>query len=180
MYIGREKFRRASPHTEKSDKPAQWTLCSLKFSSSNQIWWTVTNHTPTETWNVNFSAQTLIKYRPKQSIKINYFIGNKKVASLSFLEKISIWAIPFPRKILSDMSSCLHFFGFRNNNFLQSTVIRLASIPQPGGPDLCICARQWQGSPVISTGTGFLFRRLLLIAGLRWRYSNPPPHGIIK
>jgi hypothetical protein len=23
----------------------------------------------------------------------------------------------------------------------------------------------------------FPFRRLLLLAGLRWRYSNPPPHG---
>jgi hypothetical protein len=23
----------------------------------------------------------------------------------------------------------------------------------------------------------FLFRRLLRLAGLRWRYSNPPPHG---
>jgi hypothetical protein len=24
---------------------------------------------------------------------------------------------------------------------------------------------------------GFPFRRLLLLAGLRWRYSTPPPHG---
>jgi hypothetical protein len=27
-------------------------------------------------------------------------------------------------------------------------------------------------------GTGFPFHRLLLLAGLRWRYSTPPPHGI--
>jgi hypothetical protein len=26
-------------------------------------------------------------------------------------------------------------------------------------------------------GTGFPFRRLLLLAGLQWRLSNPPPHG---
>jgi hypothetical protein len=26
-------------------------------------------------------------------------------------------------------------------------------------------------------GTGFPFCRLLRLAGLRWRYSNPPPHG---
>jgi hypothetical protein len=26
-------------------------------------------------------------------------------------------------------------------------------------------------------GTGFPFRRLLQLAGLRWRYSNPPPQG---
>jgi hypothetical protein len=30
--------------------------------------------------------------------------------------------------------------------------------------------------PVITPGTGFPFRRLLRLAGLRWRYSKPPPH----
>jgi hypothetical protein len=30
---------------------------------------------------------------------------------------------------------------------------------------------------VISPGTGFLFHRPLQLAGLRWRYSNPPPYG---
>jgi hypothetical protein len=29
----------------------------------------------------------------------------------------------------------------------------------------------------IPPGTGFPFRLLLRLAGLRWRYSNPPPHG---
>jgi hypothetical protein len=36
---------------------------------------------------------------------------------------------------------------------------------------------QEQGGSVIPPGTGFPFRRLLRLAGLRWRYSNPPPHG---
>jgi hypothetical protein len=61
--------------------------------------------------------------------------------------------------------------------FLQSEVVRLVSNPQPGGPGLCIYVHQWQGVPVISPGTGFRFRRLLLLAGLKWRYSKPPPHG---
>jgi hypothetical protein len=34
---------------------------------------------------------------------------------------------------------------------------------------------QEQGDPVIPPGTGFPFCRLS--QGLRWRYSNPPPHG---
>jgi hypothetical protein len=38
-------------------------------------------------------------------------------------------------------------------------------------------SRQEQGDPVIPQGTGFTFRRLLRLVGLRWRYSNPPPHG---
>jgi hypothetical protein len=36
---------------------------------------------------------------------------------------------------------------------------------------------QKEGGPVIPSGTGFPFCRLLWLAGLRWRYSNPPPHG---
>jgi hypothetical protein len=50
-------------------------------------------------------------------------------------------------------------------------------LPQPGGPDLRTYIPQEQGGPVIPPGTGFLFRRLLRLAGLRWRYSSPPPHG---
>jgi hypothetical protein len=38
---------------------------------------------------------------------------------------------------------------------------------------------QEQGGPVIPLGTGFPFCRLLRLAGLRWRYSNPPPHGLL-
>jgi hypothetical protein len=36
-----------------------------------------------------------------------------------------------------------------------------------------------QGGPVMTPGTGFSFRRLLRLAGLRWRYSTPPPHVMV-
>jgi hypothetical protein len=36
-----------------------------------------------------------------------------------------------------------------------------------------------KGDRVIPPGTGFPLLRLLLLAGLRWRYSNPTPHGVI-
>jgi hypothetical protein len=49
-------------------------------------------------------------------------------------------------------------------------------LPQPGGSSPRIYIPQEQGGPVILPGTGFPFRRLLRLAGLRWRYSNPPPH----
>jgi hypothetical protein len=32
---------------------------------------------------------------------------------------------------------------------------------------------------MIPPGTGFLFGRLLRLAGLRCRYSNPPPRGVL-
>jgi hypothetical protein len=48
-------------------------------------------------------------------------------------------------------------------------------LPQPGGPGPCIYISQEQCDPVISPGTGFPFRRLLWLAGLQWKYSNPPP-----
>jgi hypothetical protein len=49
--------------------------------------------------------------------------------------------------------------------------------PQPGRPGPRIYIPQEQGGPDIPLGTGFPFRRILRLAGLWWRYSNPPPHG---
>jgi hypothetical protein len=39
---------------------------------------------------------------------------------------------------------------------------------------------QEQGGTFITPAIGFPFRRLLLLAGLRCRYSNPPPHGVSR
>jgi hypothetical protein len=52
-------------------------------------------------------------------------------------------------------------------------------LPQPGGPDPSIYIPQEQSGPDKTPGIGFPFRRLLRLAGLRWRYSNPPPNGIL-
>jgi hypothetical protein len=46
--------------------------------------------------------------------------------------------------------------------------------PQPGGPGPRIYIPKEQAGPVMALGTGFRFRRLLRLAGLRWRYSNRP------
>jgi hypothetical protein len=35
------------------------------------------------------------------------------------------------------------------------------------------------GWPIIPPGTGFPFHHLLRLVGLWWRYSNPPPHGVL-
>jgi hypothetical protein len=51
-------------------------------------------------------------------------------------------------------------------------------LPQLRGPGPRIYIAQEHGDPVIPLGTGFPFRRLLRLAGLRRRYSNPPPRGI--
>jgi hypothetical protein len=51
--------------------------------------------------------------------------------------------------------------------------------PQPGEPGPRIYIPQEQGGPDIPPDTGFLFCRLLRLAGLRWRYYNPPPHGLM-
>jgi hypothetical protein len=52
-----------------------------------------------------------------------------------------------------------------------------STFPQPGGPGPLIYIPQEQGGPVTPPRTGFPFHRLLRHAGLRWRYSNPHPHG---
>jgi hypothetical protein len=47
--------------------------------------------------------------------------------------------------------------------------------PQPGGPGPRIYIPPEQAGPVIPPSTVFPFRRLLRLAGLQLRYSNPPP-----
>jgi hypothetical protein len=49
--------------------------------------------------------------------------------------------------------------------------------PQPKGPGPRIYIPQEQVCPDIPPGTGFSFRRLRRLTGLRWRYSNSPPRG---
>jgi hypothetical protein len=51
-------------------------------------------------------------------------------------------------------------------------------LPQPGGPGPRIYIPQQQGGPDIPPGNGFPFPRLLWLAGLRWKYSIQPPHGM--
>jgi hypothetical protein len=55
------------------------------------------------------------------------------------------------------------------------TLLSHLRLPQPGGPGSHIYIPQDQGGPVISQSNGFPLRRLLRLAELRWRYSNPPP-----
>jgi hypothetical protein len=52
-----------------------------------------------------------------------------------------------------------------------------STLPQPREPYPHIYIPQEEGGPVIPPGTGLPFRRLLRLAGLRWRYLNTPPHG---
>jgi hypothetical protein len=50
-------------------------------------------------------------------------------------------------------------------------------LQQPGGLGPPIFIPEEQGGPVIPPGTVFPFDRLPRLAGLRWRYSNPPRRG---
>jgi hypothetical protein len=63
--------------------------------------------------------------------------------------------------------------GTRDHNLL-SQFFRL---PQPGESGLPYLYPPGTVGPVIPPGTGFPFRRLLWLAGLRRKYSYSPPHG---
>jgi hypothetical protein len=54
-----------------------------------------------------------------------------------------------------------------------------SGLPQPGGPGPRIYIHQEQGGPVITPGTGFPFRRLLRLGGVRWMYSTQTLHAIL-
>jgi hypothetical protein len=55
------------------------------------------------------------------------------------------------------------------------TLLSHLRLPQPGGPGSRIYVPQEPGGSVIPPSTGFPLRRLLGLAVLWWRYSNPPP-----
>jgi hypothetical protein len=55
------------------------------------------------------------------------------------------------------------------------TLLSHLRLPQPGGPGSRIHFTHGQGGHVMPPGTGLPLRRLLRLAGLWWRYSNPPP-----
>jgi hypothetical protein len=63
----------------------------------------------------------------------------------------------------------------RTHNHILLSDLRLS---HPEGPGPRIYTPQEHGGPVIPPGTGFPFPRLLRLAGLGWRYCNPPPHGM--
>jgi hypothetical protein len=52
--------------------------------------------------------------------------------------------------------------------------------PKLGGTGTRIYIPQEQGGPIIPPGGVFPFLRLLRLAGLRWRYSNPSSHRILS
>jgi hypothetical protein len=56
-------------------------------------------------------------------------------------------------------------------------VVSDSKLPQAGGPGTHIDTLHPsnRAAPGVPPGNGFPFCRLLLLAGLRWRYSNPPP-----
>jgi hypothetical protein len=52
-------------------------------------------------------------------------------------------------------------------------------LPKPGGPGPRIYIPPGTGWSSNTPGTWFPFRRILRVAGLRWSYSTPPPHGVL-
>jgi hypothetical protein len=84
-------------------------------------------------------------------------------------------AVLFSWGALSDKSTGLQFaVQSLNGPSRTEPVTPHLRLPKPGGPGPYIYIPQEQGGPVIPLGTGFPFRCLLRLAGLRWRHSNPP------
>jgi hypothetical protein len=71
-------------------------------------------------------------------------------------------------------------FRFKSRRTHYHILLSHLRLPQRGGLGSRIYIPQEQGGSVIPPDTGFPFCRLLRLAGLRWRYSSPPPHGGMK
>jgi hypothetical protein len=70
----------------------------------------------------------------------------------------------------------LGFDSHRTHDYILLSQIR--DSPNLEGQVPIFYILQGQGGSGISPDTGFPFLRLLRLAGLRWRYLNPPPHWL--
>jgi hypothetical protein len=94
-------------------------------------------------------------------------------------ETAIFWAITFPRKfyhifhpVFTSLELATIFFSF-----LQSKVVTLTSNSQLDDQVPVLTSPSGRAAQLHPQTLGSPFRRLLCLAGLRWRYSNPPPHG---
>jgi hypothetical protein len=62
--------------------------------------------------------------------------------------------------------------GYKSRRTYDYILLSHLRLPQPGGPGSRIYIPQEEGGPVIAPGTGFPFRRLLRLDGLRRRYTG--------
>jgi hypothetical protein len=122
----------------------------------------------------------IIKWKPKSKL---CYDGRSGIFFCRTVSGLLLWSVHYDdRTGLSFTISA----GSRQRSHSQIRVQQYSSpyvpvsdsrLPQPGGPGPLIYIPQEQGGPVIPPGTGVPLHRLLGLAGLRWSYSNPPPHG---
>jgi hypothetical protein len=77
--------------------------------------------------------------------------------------------------------SGFHIFEFNNNYFFfWATMIALRVTTNFEDQVSVIMSSSYWATEFLSSGTGFPFRRLLQLAWLGWRYSNPPLRGNLQ
>jgi hypothetical protein len=104
---------------------------------------------------------------PFRHLRVCYFVAPSLMRGRVCNLRVQL-LLGLARAVTLGLKSC------RTHGHILLSHLRLS---QPGEPGPRIYILQEQGGPVIPPGTGFLFCRLRL-AGQRWRYSNPPPHGV--
>jgi hypothetical protein len=78
-------------------------------------------------------------------------------------------------QLLLGLTSSVFLVSESRGTLLAYCSLPILRPPQLGWPGSFICFSQEQGGPVTPPVNGFPFCRLLLLAGPRWRCSNPPP-----
>jgi hypothetical protein len=126
-----------------------------------------------------YSQSSRLGDEPLQTHNIVILLSNWSLA-VTFLMQRTLW-----RKERSVVNNCCwpspaqSFLGPSPTGPMTTFTVSDSRLPQPGRPDPRIYILQEQGAPVMPLGTGFPFRRLLRPAELRWRYSTPPPYGLL-
>jgi hypothetical protein len=108
------------------------------------------------------------------------FIAVRQLAGLLMWGGLSDERMGIPFTIAAGPRQRIHSWDRVPRDSWPYFAVSDSRLPQSRGPGPRIYIPQEQDGPVIAPGTGFPFHRLLRLAGVRWKYLTPPPHGICK
>jgi hypothetical protein len=122
--------------------------------------------------SIHLGYKPLETHDQQLSFRLNTCFRSPYVTSS--LTRGSVCSLQLPPVLASAVIHRSDFRGIRDHILLSQ--IRDSSILEGKVP--LFISPQEQGVPVVPPDSGFLFLPLLLLAGLRWRYSTPPPQRI--
>jgi hypothetical protein len=159
-------------YTRPLSAQVQYSRSCLRAQSQSQSYLTTDSQSASLSWcqatiRASYQLSFILEIILRQ-LKVCYFMA----PSLTRGRVYNLLLLPgFANSVPLESESC----GTQYHILLP----QLFRLSKSGGPGPHIYIPQGQRGPVIPRGTGYPFHRLLRFAGLRRRYSSPPPEAEI-